>query len=139
MISEVTVAEGPVGELPEAAGTIVGVDFAYGAVPALRQGPNVVRLRNQGHQFHEINLVAINEGKTIDDVVAWFKRPGGASPMKSLGGGSISPGHETSVGLELDAGSNYAFICGIPDLLGDRALHVTKGMFSPIAVTGGAQ
>ena len=139
MIAEVMVTEGPSGELPEAAGTIVAVDFAYGAVPALSPGTNVVRLRNEGHQFHEINLVEINDGRTIDDVVAWFKRPVGAPPMKSLGGGSISPGHETSATLELDVGSNYAFVCGIPDLLGDRALHVTKGMFSPISATGQAK
>lgn len=132
MISEVTVTDEPAGELPVAAGTIVAVDFAYGAVPALNRGTNIVRLRNAGRQFHEINLVEINEGSTIDDVVAWFKRPAGASPIKSLGGGSISPGNEASVTVELEADSSYAFVCGIPDLLGDRALHVTKGMFSAV-------
>jgi uncharacterized cupredoxin-like copper-binding protein len=132
MISEVTVTDEPAGEPPEAAGTIVAVDFAYGAVPALHRGTNIVRLRNEGRQFHEINLVEINEGSTIEDVVAWFKRPAGASPIKSLGGGAIRPGHETSVTLELETGSSYAFVCGIPDLLGDRALHVTKGMFSAV-------
>jgi hypothetical protein len=132
MISEVTVTDELAGMLPAPAGTIVAVDFAYGAVPALKRGTNIVRLRNEGRQFHEINLVEINEGSTIDDVVAWFKRPAGTSPIRSLGGGSISPGHETSTTLELEPGSSYAFVCGIPDLLGDRALHVTKGMFSAV-------
>jgi hypothetical protein len=90
MIAEVTVTDAPAGELSKAAGTIVAVDFAFDAVPALKQGTNVVRLRNGGRQFHEINLVEINDGRTIDDVVAWFKQhPAGAPPMKSLGGGRI--------------------------------------------------
>jgi uncharacterized cupredoxin-like copper-binding protein len=136
MIAEVTVTDRPGGDLPGAVGTIVATDFAFDPVPALTAGTNVVRLRNDGRQFHEINLVEMTDGRTIDDVVAWFKHPVGAPPMKSLGGAAIRPGREASVTLQLEAGSNYAFVCGIPDLLGDRALHVTKGMFTPAFMIG---
>jgi uncharacterized cupredoxin-like copper-binding protein len=130
MISEVTVTDAPGGELPEAAGTIVALDFAYGGIPALKTGTNVVRLRNNGRQFHEINLLELNEGRTIEDVVAWFKQQAGAPPMKPRAGAAIRPGDEAAATFELEAGPTYAFICGIPDYLGDRALHVTKGMFT---------
>ncbi|MGH9041584.1 MAG: hypothetical protein ACRDZ3_15295 [Acidimicrobiia bacterium] len=136
MITEVTVTEAPDGDLPEAVGTIVATDFAYAGVPTLTAGTRVVRLLNAGGQFHEINLVEVAAGGTIDDVVAWFKHPIGAPPMKSVGGASIRPGRETAATIQLEPGSHYAFVCGIPDVLGDRALHVTKGMFTPVFAVG---
>ncbi|MDP9006074.1 MAG: hypothetical protein M3N15_04050 [Actinomycetota bacterium] len=130
MVSQVTIAEGIDGELPASVGTVEAVDFAFANVPALEAGTNVVRLSNRGRQIHEINLVELGPATTIDEVVAWFKEPTGPPPMRSLSGVAVSPGTEGTAEFELEPGSNYAFICAIPDFLGDFQPHVTKGMFT---------
>lgn len=130
MITEVHVTEGPEGELPAAAGTVTAVDFALAPLPELEVGDNVVRLRNEGQQLHEINLVELAPGKEIDDAVAWFRQQDSPPPMRFLAGVAVKPGSDATTQLNLKAGSTYAFICAIPDLVGDLAPHVTKGMFT---------
>ncbi len=130
MITQVTVGEGPDGPLPTSIGTVEAVDFGFTSVPSLQAGTNVVRLNNRGKQPHEINLVELGPGTTIDDVLAWFKEPAGPPPMRSLSGVAVSPGTEGTAEFELERGSTYALICAIPDFLGDFQPHVTKGMFT---------
>ena len=130
MVSQVTVGEGPEGELPASVGTVEAVDFAFANVPALEAGTNVVRLSNRGRQIHEINLVELGPDTTIDEVVAWVGQREGPPPMRQLTGVVINPGAEATAELELERGSTYALICEIPDFLGDFQPHATKGMFT---------
>ncbi len=130
IVKRLTVTAGNAGALPEAVGTVVGTDFGLSQVPQLKPGTNVVGLRNDGKQLHEINLVELAPGKTVDDVVKWYRQPGGPPPMASLGGVAVKPGEEGVTTLELKKGSTYAFVCAIPDVLGDLAPHITKGMFT---------
>lgn len=131
MITALTVSEGVPGELPAAAGTITATDFLLSDVPPLMAGKNVVGLKNDGKQLHEINLVELGPDSTIEDVIAWYRQPAGPPPMRSLGGVAVKPGTSATTELELKAGASYAFVCAIPDFLGDFAPHITKGMFSP--------
>lgn len=130
MIKEVTVIEGTEGRLPASVATVTGTDFSLHPLPALEAGVNVVRLRNEGKQLHELNLVELGAGKTVEDVVAWHRQPTGPPPMRFLGGVAIAPGEEATTELEYEAGPNYAFICAIPDFLGDFQPHITKGMYT---------
>jgi len=61
----------------------------------------------------------------------WAKEPVGPPPHKSLSGVAVKPGAEGTAEFDFKAGSTYAFICVIPDVLGDFAAHITKGMFTP--------
>ncbi|MGH9189555.1 MAG: hypothetical protein ACRD0Q_05935 [Acidimicrobiales bacterium] len=136
MIQEVTVSQGTDGALPASAGTVKAVDFGLSGVPALKAGSNTVRLSNQGKQLHEINLVELNSGKTLDDLVAWAKEESGPPPVRFLTGAAVKPGSDATAELDLVVGRNYAFVCMIPDFLGDFAPHITKGMrTSVITVT----
>ncbi len=130
MITEVTVSEGPEGELPASIGTVNAVDFGYTSMPTLQAGENVVRLSNQGKQLHEINLIELGPDTTIEDAVAWFEQESGPPPMRFLSGVAVKPGSDGTTTLDLQSGSSYAFVCAIPDFLGDFRPHVTKGMFS---------
>lgn len=130
MVKELTVTEGPERALPQSVGTVTATDFALSPPPPLEPGTNVVRLRNEGQQLHEINLVELAHDKTVDDVIAWYGRPSGPPPMRSLGGVAVKPGEEGTAALDLTAGRTYAFVCAIPDTRGDFAPHVTKGMFT---------
>lgn len=131
MLSEVTVTEGTEGPLPASVATVTGTDFSLQPLPTLKAGTNALRLRNEGKQLHELLLLELAPGKRIEDVVAWYRQPAGPPPMRYAGGVSIRPGEEATTELELKAGPTYAFICEIPDFLGDQQPHVTKGMYTP--------
>ncbi len=125
-----TVAEGTEGELPASVGTVQAIDLGFTSVPTLEAGTNVVRLSNKGKQIHEIKPHRLNRDTTIEEVVAWVKQPGGPPPMRFLSAVASNPGAEATTEFELERGSNYAFVCVIPDVLGDFQPHPTKGMFT---------
>lgn len=130
MVRKLTVTAGDALAGPRSVGPVVGTDFGLSQVPELKPGTNVIALRNDGRQLHEINLVELAPGKTVDDVVTWYRQPAGPPPMASLGGVAVRPGEQGVTTLELARGSTYAFICVIPDVLGDFAPHIVKGMFT---------
>ena len=131
MVRELTVTDGPTGELPEVDGMITASDFALGDVPDLAPGKAVLALRNEGAQVHEINLIELRDGRTIDDAVRWLSAPSGPPPHRALSGVAVKPGEEGTAEFDLRPGADYAFVCIIPDQRGDGAPHVAKGMWSP--------
>ena len=131
MIQEVTVTEGSERELPSSVGTIEAVDFSLTAPPPMKEGKNIVRLSNNGKQLHEINLIELDEEKTIEDAVAWTDQGSGPPPFRFLAGVAVKPGEDATAELDLESGSTYAFVCAIPDFLGDFKPHSTKGMYTP--------
>jgi plastocyanin len=125
----VTEATGP-ASLPATGARITGRDFAFSDPPAFTAGDNTVTLANEGSQLHEINLVELPPGKTLDDLRAWFGATGGPAgppPARFLSGAAIKPGAATTTRLTLEAGHTYALICAIPDP-SDGKPHVLKGM-----------
>lgn len=115
--------------LPETTARIAGRDFAFSALPALKAGENLVAFDNRGSQLHEINLVELADGKTLDDALAWVRKPEGPPPLHFLSGAAIKPGATTTTRLTLKAGATYALVCMIPDPA-DGVPHVVKGMAS---------
>lgn len=135
MIAKLTVTEGSDAPMPQADASVTGSDFAFDSTPQLSAGESKVNFRNEGKQLHEIALVKLADGKTIDDLAAWHAKPEGPPPAQNLGGVAVAPGAEGVAELSLEPGGTYALICAIPDVLGDFAAHVTKGMRSqPITV-----
>ena len=131
MIAPLTVTEGMAAALPEAATTMTATDFSLAGSPPTKAGTTVVRIHNQGKQLHEVNLVELMPDQKIADVAAWFKQPAGPPPMGFLSGVAVKPGEEGTSSFELKAGSNYAFICAVPDSLsGDFVPHINKGMYT---------
>ena len=130
MVKEITVTEstGAAASLPEAEEVMVATDFAFNRAPTLTEGSNEFRIRNDGRQLHEINLFEIAADQTIEDVVEWHGEMAGPPPGRFLGGVAVAPGEEGSTTLDIAPGRTYVFICAIPDVLGDFAPHVTKGM-----------
>lgn len=131
MIKEVTVTEGTERELPSSVGTVEAVDFSLTAPPPMKEGKNVVRLSNKGKQLHEVNLIELPEEKKVEDAVAWFNQESGPPPFRFLAGVAVKPGEDATAELDLKSGSTYAFVCAIPDFLGDFKPHATKGMYTP--------
>lgn len=128
MLSEVTVTAGEPVDQPESDGSITAADFSYTELPDLEEGSNTVEIVNNGKQLHEINLVELQAGKTVADLSAWAASEDGPPPAGFFSGVAVAPGTTGTTTVDLKKGSTYAFVCLIPDNLGDRAPHITKGM-----------
>lgn len=131
MIRELVVSEGRTGEVPASNQTVTATDFALASTGELVPGAQVVKLRNDGRQLHEINLIELPTGRDVGDVLTWLAKPAGPPPHRSRAGVAVKPGAEATTELDLEPGRTYALVCVIPDVLGDRAPHATKGMFTP--------
>ena len=117
--------------MPGADTTFSATDFSLAGTAPAKAGTTVVRIRNQGKQLHEVNLVELMPDKKVDDLVAWFKAPTGPPPASFQSGVAVKPGEEGTTEFQLDSGVSYAFICGIPDsLAGDFVPHILKGMYT---------
>lgn len=129
---------GAAGEL-EAVYTATDYDFT--GPDSLPAGVVRFRLMNKGHEPHHLQLIKLQPGQTLDDVLAAVV----ASPdptrlqdeLRAFGldaGGPniIAPDEEGYATVTLDPG-NYLMACFIPDHEGTP--HVLKGMIQGLRVT----
>jgi len=122
---------------PEAAGgpnvvTVIATDFGFDAPAEIPAGLTAIRLVNQGPSLHHIQLMKLEDGKTLEDFLvalkgehppAWATPAGGPAPPE-VGG--------TSTSIEALEPGTYALICFIPSP--DGMPHVAKGMSRTLKV-----
>ncbi len=136
-LSAAIAACAPAGADGPAAPAVVEVtatDYAYRAPDTVHSGLVTIRLRNDGREIHHGQLVRLDSGRTVGDLLALH---GHAFPgwVRSVGGpGVAAPGDSTDVTLVLGPG-RYALICFIPSP--DGVLHVAKGMLHQLEVLPG--
>lgn len=120
-------------EVPTPEGTIELADFSF-VLPDSFDGKGTFAVTNVGAQPHEMGIGRLADGKTLDDVAAWFDDTAGPPPYTDAGGfQSIAAGSTGYVELDLDPG-NYFAICFIPDP-GSGKPHVELGMVAPFAIS----
>lgn len=133
-----TTGEASGATAPTADVTVDLVDFNF-AIPAeIEAGPKVWQISNKGQQWHEMAIVKLNEGATIDDVLAMLQseeESAGPPPFEDVAFWSPnSPGETGYVTWDLPAGE-YTVICFLPDLAGDMSAHAAHGMVANLTVT----
>jgi len=135
MVKEVTVvaADGPTAA-PEADLTITLSDYAFTASGPLTAGRHVIKVDNTAGQPHEIVIVRLEPGKTVEEMARWAEAPQGPPPGTFLGSGTgpISAGEVNYVTAELTPGE-YGFICFLPDAK-DGKVHLLHGMIRQFTV-----
>jgi uncharacterized cupredoxin-like copper-binding protein len=122
---------------PPAGAAVTATDYALAAPDTLREGAVTFRLTNQGKEFHHLWVIRLEQGKTMDDLVAAFKTGGGFPAWARSMGGPNAPrpeGGEANATLVLAAG-RYVLACGIPSP--DGMPHFMKGMMRPLTVVPG--
>jgi uncharacterized cupredoxin-like copper-binding protein len=121
----------------EAVLRVGATDFAFDLPNQVQAGITTVRVVNQGQSLHHVQLVKLNDGKTLADFADAMKGGGPLPPWAQLIGGpnAAAPGDSTTAILGLDPGS-YAVICLIPASNG--VPHVAMGMAHPLTVNGPA-
>lgn len=142
--------DGPPSAVPFTAGEASGataptpdvtvdlVDFNF-AIPAeIEAGPKVWQISNKGQQWHEMAIVKLSDGATVDDVLAMLQseeEPAGPPPFEDVAFWSPnSPGETGYVTWDLPAGE-YTVLCFLPDLAGDMSAHAAHGMVATLIVT----
>ena len=110
------------------------VDYSFGFSAPLQVGRQRIRVVNSGSEPHEIGIVKLLPGKTIEDVRAWARNPGEEPPLdlRDLGGvTSLASGEEAYFDMELTPGE-YALLCFVT--APDGRPHIEHGMIQQIRV-----
>ncbi|MCU0648212.1 MAG: hypothetical protein MUF00_09475 [Gemmatimonadaceae bacterium] len=117
--------------------TFTAMDFAFRAPPTARAGLATVRLVNAGTKLHHVQLVRLGEGKTVRDLIdAWRARDPFPAWAVGMGGPTAAwKGQTLEATVVLEPG-RYGVVCWVP--APDGQLHLMKGMFATLEVTGSA-
>lgn len=128
-------------DLPEADIEIVGTDdgsgssYAFQAPASVEAGELNIRLSNEGTEGHEVGLVRVPDGTTVEQLLGVFSgetEPPPGFDAVSLGGvQGIDPGASQIATLDLEPGS-YVLLCGIPNAEG--VPHAFLGMARALTV-----
>lgn len=130
----VTAASGNAAEPPEADVTVSLSEFNFTFDANDTVGNVTVAFENDGTLTHEAFIARLAEGKTGQDLLAFFsgQGPPGPPPIVASGGiTSMEPGQTSYVDFDFQAGT-YVFMCF--DEAGG-APHFTKGMLKEFTVT----
>lgn len=115
------------------------VDFNFSVPAEIATGPKVWQISNKGLQWHEMAIVKLNEGVTIDDLLATMQSggppPEGPPPYEEIAFWTPnSPGETGWVTWDLPPGE-YTVICFLPDTAGEMAPHAAQGMVGNLTVS----
>ncbi len=132
---EVTAApSGAAKALPETDVTIKLVDFDFQSSKPLTAGKQRILVENAGPQAHEIVMVKLAPGKSIEDFAIWAESMKGPPPAEPIGGvGVLEKGMRATFTADLTAG-DYGLICFVPDAK-DGKMHLVHGMMKNIKVS----
>ena len=94
--------------LPEADVVIEATDDAF-VVPELQGGTQLIELRNSASEPREFQMLSLEQGKTFDDLEAWFEGGlQGPAPALFPGGmQTIDAGTSVFLEMDLEAGRTY--------------------------------
>jgi uncharacterized cupredoxin-like copper-binding protein len=112
--------------------TLADYDFQFST--PLTAGPHVLEVRTDAPQPHEVVIVQLAPGKTLNDMMKWVEKPIGPPPGKPIGGTvGLTPGRVNTIALNLEPGE-YALVCFLPDHK-DGKPHFLHGMMKQITVS----
>jgi hypothetical protein len=135
MMKGLTVAATPNANMaePTADVTMTLNDYSFTMSKPLAAGRQMIKVENAAAQPHEIVLVQLAPGKTIQDVAKWASEMKGPPPGKPIGGiPAFVKGKNTYFEASLEPGE-YGMICFVPDSK-DGKPHFAHGMMQQIKV-----
>jgi hypothetical protein len=119
---------------PNADVTLTLSDYAFTLSKPLAAGKQLIKVENGASQPHEVVLVQLAPGKTIEDVGKWVFDMKGPPPGKPIGGiPAFVKGKNSFFEADLAPG-DYGMICFVPDAK-DGKPHVQHGMTTQFKVS----
>lgn len=129
----VVAAKAPVSAEPKADLTMTLVDYNFKQSTPVKAGRRTIRVQNTALQHHEVQLVHLAPGASVDTFMNWLQTQKGPPPGKALGGvAGLEPGAHQFFTANFVPG-NYALICFLPDAK-DGKPHFMHGMTQQIIV-----
>lgn len=112
---------------PTADVTLTLSDYTFTLSKPLVAGKQLIKVENGAAQPHEVVLIQLAPGKTIEDVGKWVFDMKGPPPGKPIGGiPAFVKGKDSFFQADLTPGE-YGMICFVPDAK-DGKPHVQHGM-----------
>lgn len=119
--------------LPPTSVTLTMYEWNYTVEGPLNAGRRTIRVHNAGQFEHEVAIVRLLAGRTIDEAVKWAQDPSGPSPYEGVGGTTnIAGGRSVNVTVDLTPG-DYVLLCTTFNPL-SKQLHSHHGMIKQIRV-----
>ncbi len=126
---------------PEADVQVGLVDFNFDMPAEIPAGPQTWEIENKGQQWHEMVIVKLNPGVTVEDIMAAMaaETEGGESPEEPppfedvAFWAPMSPGERAWASLDLEPGT-YTALCFLPDFATGMS-HLEHGMVRTLTVT----
>lgn len=122
-----------------AAGSIGGdvtmtlTDYAFATSTPITRGVHTIRVVNPAAQSHEVELVKLAPGKTLQDLMKWMESPEGPPPGSAIGGiAGMEHGVVQSFTYDFAPGE-YGLICFLPGP--DGKPHFMHGMMRQFTVS----
>ncbi|MGH2536013.1 MAG: hypothetical protein ACRDHL_01300 [Candidatus Promineifilaceae bacterium] len=135
LLGALIVACQPAGSAETPQVRIAASEYAFDALDSVPAGWTQFELVNNGTELHHAQLIRLEEGKTIDDVMAALQSDEVPTWAITAGGPSVAapgPDNAVSATVNLQPG-NYILICFLPDAEG--VPHAAKGMVRPLTVS----
>lgn len=132
---------GPTGGAPTMV-SLTATEYALAAPDSIPAGWTTFRLANRGAEVHYGHIVALDSGRTVQDLVDGYLeaiRTSGPRPawVKRFGGpGGAAPGDSANSTQYLEPG-RYVWICPVEDEEGTP--HFARGEVRPFVVHAAAQ
>ncbi|HEX8243088.1 MAG TPA: hypothetical protein VF541_06325 [Longimicrobium sp.] len=120
---------GPTGDV-----TMTLNDYSFALSKPLTAGPHTIRVENGAAQSHEVELIRLAPGKTVQDLMGWMENMQGPPPASAIGGiAGMRQGEVQSFSHDFTPGS-YVLICFVPDAR-DGKPHFMHGMVQSFTVS----
>lgn len=135
MVTALEVVDGEATAAAEVGGwdrtlTLAEYAFSWDTQPTV--GPQRIRVENAGTEGHEVFIARLAEGKTSQDLLAWFEAQEGPPPADALGGvGFLARSRWNVMDVDLTPG-RYALYCFVP--APDGAPHFVHGMMQEFEI-----
>jgi uncharacterized cupredoxin-like copper-binding protein len=134
MVRQLTVKDAATATVPLTADIELTLsDYAFKTSTPITPGPHVIRVVNIAEQPHEVTLVKLEPGKTMQDFLKWAAKPQGPAPGAWFGGTTPQSKGITSYIVTDFTPGEYGFICYVPDAK-DRKSHHLHGMVDQFKV-----
>jgi len=130
----VTPATGLAAAEPVADLTIKLVDYGFEVSAPITAGRHTIKVENPAAQPHEMVLVRLEPGKTIQDWLAAAEKMAGPLPGHLIDGiAGLAPGRSGYVTADFTPGE-YGFVCFVSDAK-DGKSHFLHGMVQQVTVS----
>ncbi|MBF6591914.1 MAG: hypothetical protein IVW57_15500 [Ktedonobacterales bacterium] len=120
-------------DAPKSTGDVTLKDFTIAVPSNLKAGAVTWKVTNKGPQSHEMTLLKLASGKSLNDVMAFLNQSSGQPPFADAGGiGALAPNTSAWVKLTLEKG-NYVALCFVPDSRSGKP-HFAEGMVTQFSI-----